>query len=141
MGVERMSRDNTTQPTRSSRTFTVATILLFAVTVYMSSLYDAASHGMGMARANLRSRIDHLGLENRDEGSGVRIPKERLEDLERQMKRLGDRVDRVQTGLQIYPFIAVLAFLCSVIAKLREPRFSGSFALAFGIFGLYIALT
>ena len=127
---------NTTSPWP----FAVATILLACFSIYLYNIFATVHWPIRGNIFLLKHELETLSKENKTEGSGITIPKDKMQVLEQGIEKVNTASSSVMQRLAIYHLTGLGAFICNILALLKKPRWVGYIALPFGLIGLFCAV-
>jgi len=119
--------------------FTVAAALFLVLTWYLLGLYSIVHWQIGPARVLIKVKLVELQTESMADTNKVPLSPERVRALEQAVDELSVHSLTIMNRLEAYHLTGLAAFLCSIVAVLRKPRWVGIIGLAFGIAGLGLA--
>jgi hypothetical protein len=119
--------------------FTIAAALLLVLTWYLLGLYGIVHWQIRRANHLIGVRVTELYSESLANTNMVSLSTERVQALEKAINDLSSHSGAVMNRLEAYHLTGLAAFLCSIVAVLRKPRWIGLIGLMFGIAGLILA--
>jgi len=87
--------------------------------------------------AALKSEVQCLWTEAQIDDNGVVIEPARIARLRELTEESLSRSSKARNWLEIYHLTGFVAFICSVVALMKKPRWVGIVVLPFGLLGLF----
>ena len=128
--------DNRSRKTPSPWPFALVPVLLAPLSWYLLGAYGTLHSAVDRDIA-LKLEVEGLWIESQIDGSGVVIEPARVARLRELTEESLSRTSKARNRLEIYHLTGLVAFLCSVVALMRKPRWVGILALPFGLLGLF----